>query len=94
MPVLKFFIDYVVAPGLTWITAIYAALDWVGRTQEVGRSLLAGALMLLLLSAYAYQTGYRGFYRADRKGYFYVVFIAPILVGAVGLLAGLLLGSR
>ena len=91
---LKIFIDYVVAPGLTWVTAIYAALDWVGRTQEINRSLLAGALMLLILAAMAYQTGYKGFYRAGRKGYFYVVFIAPIAVGALGLLTRLMLGQR
>lgn len=74
--------------------SLLGGFDWIGRTSEVNRSLLGGAVLLLIVSAYAYQTGYRGFYRADRKGYFYVVFIAPILVGAVGLLAGLLLGSR
>lgn len=91
---LKFFIDYVVAPGLTWVTAIYAALDWIGRTQEVNRSLLAGALMLLIVSALAYQTGYKGSYRVGRKGYFYTVFVAPIVLGAIGLLVGLMFGAR
>jgi hypothetical protein len=91
---LKFFIDYIVAPGLAWAAALYGGLDWVGRTSEVNRSLLAGAAILLIVSAYAYQTGYKGFYRAGRTNYFLAVFIAPILVGAVGLVAGLVFGHR
>lgn len=94
MSMIKFFLDYVIAPSLMWIAAAYAALDWVGRTQEVNRSLLAGCLILVILSAAAYQTGYKAFYPVGRKLYFYTVFIAPIASGAVGLLAGLLFGQR
>ena len=74
--------------------SLLGGLDWIGRTSEVNRSLFGGTVMLLIVAAYAYQTGYKGFYRAGRKGYFYMAFIAPIVVGIVGLLAGLLLGSR
>jgi hypothetical protein len=91
---LKIFIDYIAVPGTAWAMSLLGGLDWIGRTSEVNRSLSGGVVMLLMVSAYAYQTGYRGFYRAGRKGYFYVVFIAPIVVGAMGLLAGLMLGAR
>lgn len=91
---LKFFIDYIAAPGMAWAMSLLGGLDWIGRTSEVNRSLFGGVVMLLIVFAYAYQTGYKGFYRVGRKVYFYVVFVAPMVVGTVGLLAGLLLGSR
>ena len=50
--------------------------------------------MLLIASAYAYQTRYKGFYRVGRKHYFYSVFIAPVVVGALGLLIGLIANLR
>lgn len=74
--------------------SLLGGFDWVGRTSEVSQSLFGGIVMLLIVSTYAYQTGYKGSYCAGRKGYFYVVFIAPIVVGALGLLAGWVLGQR
>lgn len=94
MSALKFFIDYIAAPGMAWAASLLAGFDWIGRTSEVNRSLFGGVVMLLIVSAMAYQTGYKGFYRAGGKGYFYVVFIAPIVVGSIGLLIGLVLGQR
>lgn len=94
MSVLKFFIDYIAAPGMAWAASLLAGLDWIGRTSEVNRSLFGGVVMLLIVAAMAYQTGYKGFYRVGRKGYFYAVFIAPIVVGAIGLLTGLAVGHR
>lgn len=72
--------------------SLLGGFDWIGRTSEVNRSLFGGVVMLLIVSAYAYQTGYKGFYRAGRKGYFYAVFIAPIVVGLLGLLTGTIFG--
>lgn len=74
--------------------SLLGGLDWIGRTSDVSRSLLGGSVLLFIVAAYAYQTGYKGFYRVGRKGYFYTVFIAPIVLGAVGLLVGLMLGAR
>lgn len=85
---LKVLIDYIVAPGGAWAMSLLGGFDWVGRTSEVNRSLFGGVVMLLIVSAYAYQTGYKGFYRTGRKAYFYSVFIAPIVVGATGILIG------
>jgi hypothetical protein len=82
-------LDFVISPGLTWLIALLGGFDWLGRpVGEVGRSLLGGVVMMVMVSAYAYQTGYKGFYPVGRKLYFYVVFIAPIVVGAAGLLVG------
>ena len=91
---LKKFFMYFLIPGATWVMSLFGGLDWIGRMTQVNRSLLAGLGMLLLVAAYAYQSGYKGFYRVGRKRYFFVVFIAPIIVGAVGLLVGLLVAQR
>ena len=91
---LKRTFKYFIIPGAAWTMSLLGGLDWIGRTAEVNHSLFGGTVMLLIVAAYAYQTGYKGFYRAGRKGYFYVAFIAPIAVGAMGLLAGLMFGQR
>lgn len=91
---LKFLIDYIIAPGGAWTLSLLAGFDWIARTPEANRSLLGGVVLLLIVSVYAYQSGYKGLYRAGRKRYFFVVFIAPIVVGTLGLLAGLVFGHR
>jgi NO-binding membrane sensor protein with MHYT domain len=89
MTLLKILIDYIIVPGLTWISVLLAAFDWIGRTRDLEKSLWGGALLLTLVAAYAYQAGYKGLYLAGRKRYFYIVFIAPIVVGIAGLFVGL-----
>jgi hypothetical protein len=86
----KFFIYYIAAPGMAWTLSLLGGLDWISRTSEVDQSLFGGLVLLLLVAAFAYQTGYRGSYRSGRKRYFLMVFIAPIIVGAIGLLVGFL----
>jgi hypothetical protein len=89
MILLKVLIDYIIVPGLTWVSVLLAAYDWIGRSRDVDKSLWGGFLLLTIVAAYAYQAGYKGLYLAGRKVYFYVVFIAPIFVGLVGLTVGL-----
>ncbi len=63
----KFFIYYVAAPGMAWTLSLLGGFDWIRRTSEMDRSLFGGAVLLLLVAAFAYQTGYKGTYRAGRK---------------------------
>jgi hypothetical protein len=86
---LTILIDFIIAPGLTWTLSLLAGFGWVGRTSQLPRSLLAGLIMLFIVSVYALQTGYQGYYQSGRKTYFYIVFIAPIIVGIVGIVVGL-----
>lgn len=87
---IRVFLQYFVCPGVTWATAFYVIFDLAGNRDQVESSLSQGAVLLLILSAYAYQTGYKGFYRVGRKGYFFAVFVAPIVAGVIGLLACLI----
>lgn len=85
------FLDWIAAPGVTWILCLRGTLDWIDRNPaNTPRSLLAGVLVLLIVASYAYQLGYKGYYRAGRKSYFHAVFIAPLVVGLVALLCGLI----
>lgn len=92
---LKVLIDFMIVPVMAWIPCLYAAFDWTDRpSYVVSHSLRAGAILLAIVAAMAYQTGYKGFYRSGRKNYFFVVFITPMLVGTAGLVTGMMLSLR
>ena len=92
---LKKFFTYFMIPASTWSLSFLAGLDWMNRAPaDVNRSVMLMSPMLLILAAYAYETGYKGFWKAGRKRYFYIVFILPIVVSALCMLAGLIVGQR
>lgn len=93
--ILKKFFIYFVIPASAWGGGLFVGLDWMNRAPaDVGKSVLLMSPTLLILAAYAYETGYKGFWKAGRKRYFYIVFILPILVSISCMLVGLIFGQR
>lgn len=88
---LKILIDFIITPLLMWATAAYAGLDWVGRTEQVHRSLLGGTALVLMLVVYAYESGLKGYYRVGRRSYFLWVFLTPVALAVMGLAVGAVL---
>lgn len=94
MRILRVVLDYLLVPGLTWAASVLAGFAWISQEIDISRVLFKGFLSLLVVAALSFQTGYKGYWKAGRKYYFFVVFIAPIVVGTLGLLAGLVFGHR
>ena len=89
LKVLKIILDYLITPGGTWGVCLLAGLDWTARAPEkTHQSILFMSLNLLLVAAYASQTGYNGYWKAGRKAYFLIVFILPIIVAMLCMLVG------
>lgn len=94
MRALRLALDYFFVPALMWAGCSLAGFQWRGHGANLTQALFTGFVMLIVLVALCYQTGYMGYYKAGRKAYFYTVFIAPVVVGAAGLLIGLFVTSR
>ena len=87
---IKWLLEYLISPGLTCGLSLLAGLDWTSRASDkINMSVLLMSPMLLIVAAYAYETGYKGFWKAGRKRYFYIVFILPIVVSMLCMVAGL-----
>ena len=83
-------IEYVALPALMFWLSVHAALWNEGIfTKDQSRGLLSGVFFMLLLGAFAYERGYKRYYRIGRKQYFYVVYVSSLGLAIVGFLYGL-----
>jgi len=81
-------LDYVPLPINIWIAA-HVAL-WNQRVFYKGQTigLVAALFFMLLLIAFAYERGYKKYFRFGREKYFFVVYALPIVFALVGFLYG------
>lgn len=91
MKVLGLVVDFIIVPiGLTGL-ALATGFWWAGIYEGGGEGgFLVASGLLLVLGILGFQTGYKKYFLASRKIYFYVVFGFPLAVASVGYLFGLL----
>ena len=85
--------DYLLIPFMIlWASIMMGGLWWSTWTisdDPDPRVRLGQAIFVLLaLDAFVYESGYKRYYRAGRKRYFYVVYIAPVCFALVGFVYG------
>ncbi|MFC5769747.1 hypothetical protein [Thauera sinica] len=89
---LRLILDFFFLPVLMWVGSVFAGFQWRNPSIGFQQSMITGLLMLGVLLALSYQTGYMGYYKIGRRRYFYMVFVVPIVVGLFGLLASTIFG--
>lgn len=83
-------IDYLVIPIVViWVAAHVVFWREGVFAKDQLRGLISGVFFLLLLMAFAYQNGYKGYFRSGKKIYFYVVYLIPLCIAVGGFVIGL-----
>lgn len=91
LAVLWCYVKYIAVPSISWCGSLLAGFGWIRCVPgAVSGSLIGGVSGLLVVAVAAYQIGYQGAYREGGKRYFFVVFVAPIAIGIIGLSIGVL----
>lgn len=86
-PQASWIVDYFVTPIGTIVISLFVGLWWLEGSDA--RGVIQGIFGIFVLSAWAYEQGYKIYYvRNNRKKYFIIVYVAPILFGILGFLIG------
>lgn len=86
--ILRFVMDFVLVPLLTWVLAMMAGFAWIDRPINEPSRIFWAAVLLAVVTAFGYVQGYQGYWKAGRKRYFLAVFVLPITIAAIGLIYG------
>ena len=86
---LRVLLDFAIAPAFTWAMCLWAGFWWLNQRIDIQRGFFVALGLLVVVGAFTYQQGYKGFFKAGRHSYFWTVFVLPLAIGALGLTYGL-----